>query len=194
MHSISLYVQLGIDHITDIAGFDHILFLIALCAVYKLEQWRSLLVLVTAFTVGHSVTLALASLSVIVVPSNVIEFLIPVTILVTAINNVFAHTDSAKALVIGRDYVMALFFGFIHGMGFSNYFRALLMDDSSIFVPLLGFNLGIEIAQLSFVLVIVGFVYLLTNLVGIRHRDWSLFVSGAAAGASVLLMAENRFW
>ena len=194
MHSISLYVQLGIDHITDIAGFDHILFLIALCAVYKLEQWRSLLVLVTAFTVGHSVTLALASLSVIVVPSNVIEFLIPVTILVTAINNVFAYTDSAKALDIGRGYVMALFFGFIHGMGFSNYFRALLMDDSSIFVPLLGFNLGIEIAQLSFVLVIVGFVYLLTNLVGIRHRDWSLFVSGTAAGASILLMVENRFW
>lgn len=194
MHSISLYVQLGIDHITDIAGFDHILFLIALCAVYKLEQWRSLLVLVTAFTVGHSFTLALSSFSVIVVASNVIEFLIPVTILVTAINNVFVHRDSSAALVIGRDYFMALFFGFIHGMGFSNYFRALLMDDSSIFVPLLGFNLGIEIAQLSFVLVIVGFVYLLTNLVGIRHRDWSLFVSGAAAGISVLLMVENRFW
>ena len=194
MHSISLYVQLGIGHIADIAGFDHILFLIALCAVYKLEQWRSLLVLVTAFTVGHSVTLALASLSVIVVASDVIEFLIPVTILVTAINNLFAQTDSAKARVIGREYVMALFFGFIHGMGFSNYFRALLMDDSSIFVPLLGFNLGIEIAQLSFVLAIVGFVYLLTNLVGIRHRDWSLFVSGAAAGISVLLMLENRFW
>ena len=194
MHSISLYVQLGIDHITDIAGFDHILFLIALCAVYKLEQWRSLLVLVTAFTVGHSFTLALSSFSVIVVASNVIEFLIPVTILATAINNVFVHRDSSAALVIGRDYVMALFFGFIHGMGFSNYFRALLMDDSSIFVPLLGFNLGIEIAQLSFVLVIVGFVYLLTNLVGIRHRDWSLFVSGAAAGISVLLMVENRFW
>ena len=194
MHSISLYVQLGIGHITDIAGFDHILFLIALCAVYKLEQWRSLLVLVTAFTVGHSVTLALASLSVIVVASDVIEFLIPVTILVTAINNLFSQTDSAKARVIGREYVMALFFGFIHGMGFSNYFRALLMDDSSIFVPLLGFNLGIEIAQLSFVLAIVGFVYLLTNLVGIRHRDWSLFVSGAAAGISVLLMLENRFW
>lgn len=194
MHSISLYVQLGIDHITDIAGFDHILFLIALCAVYKLEQWRSLLALVTAFTVGHSVTLALSSFSVIVVASNVIEFLIPVTILATAINNVFVHRDSSAALVIGRDYVMALFFGFIHGMGFSNYFRALLMDDSSIFVPLLGFNLGIEIAQLSFVLVIVGFVYLLTNLVGIRHRDWSLFVSGAAAGISVLLMVENRFW
>ena len=194
MHSISLYVQLGIDHITDIAGFDHILFLIALCADYKLEQWRSLLVLVTAFTVGHSVTLALSSFSVIVVASNVIEFLSPVTILVTAINNVFVHRDSSAALVIGRDYVMALFFGFIHGMGFSNYFRALLMDDSSIFFPLLGFNLGIEIAQLSFVIVIVGLVYLLTKLAGIKHRDWSVFISGAAAGISVLLMVENRFW
>ena len=194
MYSVSLYVQLGIDHITDIAGFDHLLFLIALCAVYKIEQWRNLLVLVTAFTVGHSVTLALSSFSVIVVASSVIEFLIPVTILVTAINNVFFNRDSTKTRVIGRDYAMAMFFGFIHGMGFSNYFRALLMDDSSIFFPLLGFNLGIEIAQLSFVIVIVGLVYLLTNLAGIRHRDWSVFISGAAAGISVLLMVENRFW
>ncbi|MAS59743.1 MAG: HupE / UreJ protein [Gammaproteobacteria bacterium] len=194
MYSVSLYVQLGIDHITDIAGFDHLLFLIALCAVYKIEQWRNLLVLVTAFTVGHSVTLALSSFSIIVVASSVIEFLIPVTILVTAINNVFFNRDSTKTRVIGRDYAMAMFFGFIHGMGFSNYFRALLMDDSSIFFPLLGFNLGIEIAQLSFVIVIVGLVYLLTNLAGIRHRDWSVFISGAAAGISVLLMVENRFW
>ena len=194
MYSVSLYVQLGIDHITDIAGFDHLLFLIALCAVYKIEQWRNLLVLVTAFTVGHSVTLALSSFSIIVVASSVIEFLIPVTILVTAINNVFVNRDSTKTPVIGRDYAMAMFFGLIHGMGFSNYFRALLMDDSSIFFPLLGFNLGIEIAQLSFVIVIVGLVYLLTNLAGIRHQDWSVFISGAAAGISVLLMVENRFW
>ena len=194
MHSVSLYLQLGIDHITDLAGFDHILFLIALCAVYKIEQWRSLLVLVTAFTVGHSITLALSSFRVIVVASSVIEFLIPVTIFVTAIYNVFTHRDSANAMVIGRDYAVALFFGFIHGMGFSNYFRALLMDDSAIFIPLLGFNLGIEIAQLLVVLVIVGFVYLLTNVLGIKHRDWSLFISGAAAGISVMLMAQNRFW
>ena len=194
MHSVSLYIQLGIDHIADLAGLDHILFLIALCAVYKLEQWRGLLVLVTAFTIGHSVTLALSSFSIIVFASNVIEFLIPVTIFVTAIYNVFVHRDSANATVIGRDYAMALLFGFIHGMGFSNYFRALLMDDSSILVPLLGFNLGIEIAQLFVVLGIVGFVYLLTNVFGIKHRDWSLFISGAAAGISVLLMAENRFW
>ena len=194
MYSLSLYVQLGIDHITDIAGFDHLLFLIALCAVYKIEQWRNLLVLVTAFTVGHSVTLALSSFSIVVVASSVIEFLIPVTILVTAINNVFVNRDSTKTPVIGRDYAMAMFFGLIHGMGFSNYFRALLMDDSSIFFPLLGFNLGIEIAQFSFVIVIVGLVYLLTNLAGIRHQDWSVFISGAAAGISVLLMVENRFW
>ena len=168
--------------------------MIALCAVYKLEQWRGLLILVTAFTAGHSVTLALSSFNIIVFASNAIEFLIPVTIFVTAIYNAFVDRDSANAAVIGRDYAIALLFGFIHGMGFSNYFRALLMDDSSILVPLLGFNLGIEIAQLFVVLGIVGFVYLLTNVCGIKHRDWSLFISGAAAGISVLLMVENRFW
>ena len=195
MNSFVFYIQLGFEHISDMAGYDHILFLIALCAVYRLEQWKNLLILVTAFTIGHCITLALTSFSVITIPSNLIEFLIPVTIAITALHNIYSHNNSLKKLenMNGR-YFMALFFGFIHGMGFSNYFRALLMDDSSILMPLLGFNLGIELGQLLVVFLIVGTVYVFLNLYGTRHRDWNIFISGGAFSLSVLLMFENKVW
>lgn len=194
MQSFSLYVQLGFDHISDFAGIDHILFLVALCAVYRIEQWRRLLVLVTAFTIGHSVTLALSAFGTITIPSDVIEFLIPTTILATALNNVVSSPSSETSAGMNKNYAMALFFGFIHGMGFSNYFRALLMRDDSIVMPLLGFNLGIELGQLVIVTVLVALSYLFLRVFQAKHRDWNVFISGAAAGVSLMMMAENRFW
>ncbi|MEO1082206.1 MAG: HupE/UreJ family protein [Pseudomonadota bacterium] len=194
MHRFPLYLQLGFQHISDLAGYDHILFLVALCAVYRIEQWRNIVILVTAFTIGHSITLALAALGTIVIPSSVIEFLIPTTILLTAIYNVISRQPTGQPSSMGLNYAMALFFGFIHGMGFSNYFRALLMGDSSIALPLLGFNLGIELGQLLVVAVIVGTAFLFLNVLSVKHREWNLFVSGAAAGMSMILMVETRFW
>lgn len=200
MHSLPFYVQLGFKHISDLGGYDHILFLVALCAVYKVEQWRNLLILVTAFTVGHSVTLALAATGTLTIPSNIIEFLIPTTILLTAIHNVVSHASEGTPpgrwapTGMGRNYAMALFFGFIHGMGFSNYFRALLMGDDSIAIPLLGFNIGIELGQLLVVVVIVAVASLFLKVLRVQHREWNVFVSGAAFGLSLVLMFENKFW
>lgn len=196
MHPFNFYLQLGFEHISNLAGYDHILFLIALCAVYRIEQWKNILILVTAFTIGHSVTLALASLDIFTIPSQYIKFLIPTTILITAFSNVIARNplDQQKTKKMGRNYVMALFFGFIHGMDFSNYFKALLMDSSSIFVPLLGFNLGIELGQLLVVLFIVAIAFLFLNVIKVKHRDWTVFISGAAAGLSLMSMFENKFW
>ncbi|MEL7044854.1 MAG: HupE/UreJ family protein [Pseudomonadota bacterium] len=194
MDRFPLYLQLGFQHISDLAGYDHILFLVALCAVYRMEQWRNIVILVTAFTIGHSITLALAALGTIVIPSSVIEFLIPTTILLTAVYNVISRQSTGRPSSMGLNYAMALFFGFIHGMGFSNYFRALLMGDASIALPLLGFNLGIELGQLLVVAVIVGTAFLFLNVLSVKHREWNLFVSGAAAGMSLILMVETRFW
>ena len=194
MSSLSLYVQLGFQHISDLAGYDHILFLVALCGVYRVAQWRRLLVLVTAFTVGHSITLALVSLGAITVRSDVVEFLIPVTIVLTALHNVLGRDPAGGAVSMLPSYAMAGFFGLIHGMGFSNYFRALLMGDDAIVLPLLGFNLGIELGQLLVVAVIVGAAFVFLNLLGAKHRDWNVFLSGAAAGIATILMIENRFW
>ena len=123
MHPFPFYLQLGFDHISDIAGYDHILFLIALCAVYRLEQWKNLLILVTAFTVGHSITLALTSFSIITISSKIIEFLIPVTIAITAIYNVYGYDSMSSVEKMNGRYSMALFFGFIHGMGFLTIFE-----------------------------------------------------------------------
>ena len=197
MHSIDMYINLGFQHISDLAGYDHILFLLALCAVYSIDQWRRLFILVTAFTVGHSITLALSSFGWVVIPSHIIEFLIPVTILITAIRNVAAPPSDQLTDDQGNmtgHYLVALCFGFIHGMGFSNYFRALMMDSSSITIPLLGFNLGIEIGQLLVVSIIVIVASMVVKFAQVKHRDWNLFISGAAAGISIVLMNETAFW
>ena len=192
-----MYINLGFQHISDLAGYDHILFLLALCAVYSIDQWRRLFILVTAFTVGHSITLALSSFGLVVIPSHIIEFLIPVTILITAIRNVAVPASDQLTNDQGNmtgHYLVALCFGFIHGMGFSNYFRALMMDSSSITIPLLGFNLGIEIGQLLVVSIIVIVASLVVKFAQVKHRDWNLFISGAAAGISIVLMNETAFW
>ena len=194
MNSLSFYIKLGFEHISDFAGYDHMLFLVALCAIYRIQQWKSILILVTAFTIGHSVTLVLSSLDILIIQSNIIEFLIPITIFLTALNNVIGSNSEEKRSKMNKNYVMALFFGFIHGMGFSNYFKALLMDSSSITLPLLGFNIGIELGQIIVVFFIVSVAYLFLNKLKVRHRDWNVFVSGAAAGISLVFILENKIW
>ena len=194
MNSLSFYIKLGFEHISDFAGYDHMLFLVALCAIYRIQQWKSILILVTAFTIGHSVTLVLSSLDILIIQSNIIEFLIPITIFLTALNNVIGSNSEEKRSKMNKNYVMALFFGFIHGMGFSNYFKALLMDSSSITLPLLGFNIGIELGQIIVVFFIVSVAYIFLNKLKVRHRDWNVFVSGAAAGISLVFILENKIW
>ncbi|MEM9820111.1 MAG: HupE/UreJ family protein [Bacteroidota bacterium] len=194
MDSFGFYVKLGFEHISDFAGYDHMLFLVALCAIYRIQQWKSILILVTAFTIGHSVTLIMSSLDIFTIPSKIIEFLIPVTILLTALNNVIGSNPAEHNARMSKNYVMALFFGFIHGMGFSNYFKALLMDSSSVALPLLGFNIGIELGQILVVFFIVSIAYLFLNQLGVKHRDWNVFISGAAAGMSLIFILENKIW
>ncbi|WP_435578200.1 HupE/UreJ family protein [Gilvibacter sp.] len=194
MHPFEFYLKLGFEHISNLAGYDHILFLVVLCAVYKIHQWKRVLILVTAFTIGHSVTLALVSFDVITIPSNIIKFLIPTTILLTALHNVIGPDQSMETRKMGRNYAMALFFGFIHGMDFSNYFRALLLDNSEVVVPLLAFNVGIELGQILVVLIIVAIAYVFLNLINVKHREWNVFISGAAAGMALISMFENKFW
>ena len=194
MDSFGFYVQLGFEHISDFAGYDHMLFLVALCAIYRIQHWKSLLVLVTAFTIGHSVTLILSSLDLFEIPSNIIEFLIPVTIFLTSLNNVMGINPADKSSKMTKNYAMALFFGFIHGMGFSNYFKALLMDASSVTIPLLGFNIGIELGQLMVVFFIIIIAYLFLAKLAVKQRDWNVFISGAAAGISLVFMLENKPW
>jgi len=152
MTTFGLYLSLGIDHIADFAGYDHILFLMALCAVYSIKQWAKVLILVTAFTLGHTLTLALATLDLIRIATGLIEFLIPVTIFVTGLWNIIQRSDAGDAASHRFKYSMALFFGLIHGLGFSNYLRSLLGTEQDLLLPLFSFNLGLELGQIIIVL------------------------------------------
>ena len=194
MSPFQAYFQLGYQHIADVTAYDHILFIVALCATYLASQWKLILVLVTAFTIGHSITLALATLNIILVSPEIIEFLIPVTILLTALFNVVRKEEVISPSARRLNYGLALFFGLIHGMGFSNYLRQLLGQEESIWQPLLAFNLGLEFGQILIVLVIMGLSYLFLNKLKVSHRDWNVFVSGAASGIAVTLMMETWVW
>ena len=191
------YLELGFDHISDINAYDHILFLVALCAIYQLKEWKKILVLVTAFTIGHSITLALAALDVVSFPKDLIEFLIPVTILITSLYNVFTKSLNTSTTTFNQRlnirYLFALFFGLIHGMGFSNYLRQMLMpgQEDELISQLLAFNIGVELGQLLIVAVIMGVAYLVLGLFKAKQRDWTLFISGAAAGVALILMKDT---
>ncbi len=186
-----LYFELGIDHIMDFKGYDHILFIITLCAVYFFSEWKRVLILVTAFTIGHSVTLALATLKFISVPTDLIEFLIPLTIFLTALFNILQKTGKVNKTLHRVKYGAAMFFGLIHGMGFSNYLRGLLGNEESIWKPLLAFNLGIELGQIIVVTIIMIVTALVVNLAGAQRREWNLVSSGAGLGISLILMIER---
>ncbi|MBO0951897.1 HupE/UreJ family protein [Fibrella forsythiae] len=197
MSDFFIYLRLGFDHITDPSGYDHILFVIALCAVYTLGQWRQVLILVTAFTIGHSITLALATLNLITYRTALIELLIPVTILITAITNFFYQEPKSRSLAMSRKekqpwrYALALAFGLIHGMGFSNYLRSLLGREADIIKPLLAFNIGLELGQLVIVGIVLSITYLVLNIIQSSRLRWTLIVSGIVAGMAISLIINN---
>lgn len=195
MSEFQLYFLLGKDHILDYAnGYDHILFVLALCAVYVIRDWKSVLILVTAFTVGHSITLALATLSIIRVNTRWIEFLIPLTIFITAVSNLFRKEASLTQGRVQVNYFFALFFGLIHGMGFSNYLRALLGKDQGIITQLLAFNLGLEFGQIIIVGIFLAVSFIAIGIAGAKRRDWKMVVSSAVAGIAIILLKDRIPW
>lgn len=191
MEQFPLYVGIGKDHILDLGqGLDHILFVIALVAAAQPREWRKILILITAFTIGHSLTLALATLELISVPVPLVEFLIVLTILGTALLNMF----TAGAGLEGRSavhYVLTLFFGLIHGLGFSTLLRAVLAGSASIGWPLFAFNLGLEFGQIIVVALFSALAVLTVDFAGVNRRDWKIAVSAAIVGMSLLLIAER---
>jgi hypothetical protein len=198
MNDFFIYLGLGFDHITDPRGYDHVLFVIALCAIYTLRQWRQVLVLVTAFTIGHSITLALATLNILEYRTDVVELLIPITILITAVINFF-HDETPSRFAIGKPkqrswsrYGLAAVFGLIHGLGFSNYLRSLLGRESDIVQPLLAFNIGLELGQLVIVAIVLAVAGVAIDRLGVSKRTWTLIVSGIVAGMAISLILTNK--
>ncbi|MBC7894662.1 MAG: HupE/UreJ family protein, partial [Cytophagaceae bacterium] len=180
---LTTYLRLGLTHIADLQGYDHIAFIVALTAGFQLADWRRLLWLVTAFTVGHSLTLLLATLDVVRVPSSVVEPLIAATILVAGVRGITTQwrrtsTDHADRS-LEAPWVMAAGFGLIHGLGFSGFLRSLLGSEDSLAIPLLGFNLGLEVGQLAIVASVLALGWVCTRS-GLPRRWWALGLSALA--------------
>lgn len=185
-----IYFQLGFEHILDPQGYDHIAFLVALCAIYRPSDWRKVALLATAFTIGHSLTLFLAAIEILPVNIKLTETLIPISILLTALYNVYQKPDSAEQAV-RSNYGIALLFGLIHGMGFSNFFKAQTLPGETgneLIRKVLSFNLGVEAGQL----IVVAFVLILTfvafSVFHVRQYAWNLFISGIASGIAISLL------
>ncbi len=193
MSEFSLYYGLGLDHILDINGYDHILFVVVLCALYQSSDWKKVLILVTAFTIGHSITLALATLKYIQINADLIEFLIPLTILITAVSNLFTKEQKITTGKLNRNYVYAGFFGLIHGLGFSNYLRALLGNDSSILLELFAFNVGLEVGQIIIVGIFMIASFIFVSIGSVSRRDWKMIISSAVGGVALMLMMDTPF-
>lgn len=185
----NVYLKLGFDHISDLKGYDHMLFLIALCAVYSYAEWKRVLVLITAFTIGHSITLALSSLNIIHFNPQLIEVLIPVTILLTAIKNLAFKSKNEK--VWNPTYLLPLFFGLIHGMGFSSFFKSLLGQEANIILPLFAFNVGVEIGQVCIVAIIILINFIFLKAISIRQSKWNIAVSVLAAILALIMIIDR---
>lgn len=185
MNDFNLFFGIGIDHILNTGALDHLLFIMVLCAVYLITDWKKLLVLITAFTIGHSLTLALSVYDVVRFNSTWVEFLIPLTIVLTALYNLTLAGKAVPRQKIQINYLLALFFGLVHGMGFANNIRFMLAESQSILLPLLGFNLGLELGQIIVVSILLLLSFLAIKLMKLQHRYWAIGLSliGLVAGA-----------
>ncbi|HEY4291022.1 MAG TPA: HupE/UreJ family protein [Puia sp.] len=191
MFDFKLYFDIGLGHILTWAAMDHILFMAALCLRYLMKDWRKVVVLVTAFTIGHSITLALSALGLVHFATRWIEFLIPLTIIATAINNLAQQPGQvehpSRLPVI---YFFALFFGLIHGLAFANSLLSLIGKEG-IVLPLLAFNLGIEAAQLLVVAIILMISFIFVQLMKVRRVWWVRSVSALVLLASLRMAFER---
>jgi len=189
MQDFGFYFGLGWEHIISKDALDHQLFIAALAAIYLWKDWKQVLILVTAFTVGHSLTLALSVFDVIRFDSKWVEFLIPCTIVITALSNLFQRQFSARSIRI--NYALALVFGLVHGMGFANSIRFILADDQNLGWSLFGFNVGLEAGQVVTVIVLLLLAQLIVNVMKVNRRDWVIFLSAAVFGLALKMSLDR---
>lgn len=189
MTDFMFYLRMGWDHIVSKDALDHQLFILVLIAVYTIQDFKKVLILVTAFTIGHSLTLALSVFDILRVPSAWVEFLIPCTIAITALINIFGKNNVQKQMKL--NYSLALFFGLIHGMGFANSIRITLAKEQSIATGLLGFNIGLELGQIVVVLAVLIILFLLTTIFKLDRKNWIMFVSSGVFALSLQMALER---
>jgi hypothetical protein len=180
MNDFRFYFGLGWEHILTPEALDHILFIAALAAIYMLRDWKQVLILVTAFTIGHALTLVLSTKQWIVASENLVEFLIPCTIIVTAVSNLMQKDFTLKNFRV--NYFLALVFGLVHGLAFANTLRMILANDQSFAWSMFSFSLGLECAQIGVVLLILLLCQGIVGLLKVERRHWVIFLSAVVFG------------
>lgn len=195
MSEFWIYLQIGLKHVLDIDGYDHVLFLIALTVPYTFKDWKKLLLLVTIFTIGHTLALFLSVFNILMIKSNIVEFLIPITILITALYSIFTAGKTANTNGASATLFITLFFGIIHGLGFSNYFKTILAGSpSDKILPLLEFALGIELAQVIVVMSVLLVAYIVQTFFRFSKRDWTLVMSAFVVGVVLPMIIGSEIW
>jgi ABC-type transport system involved in multi-copper enzyme maturation permease subunit len=195
MSDFWIFFKVGLNHVLDIHGYDHLLFLIALSVPYVLKDWKRILILVSFFTLGHSISLLLSVFNVVSVKTFLVELLIPITILIAALFNIIMVGKSPKNSNITFVASVTVFFGIIHGLGFSNYFNSILSGKPiDKLAPLFEFAIGIESAQIVVVLAVLILAFISQTLFRFNKRDFTLIMSSFVIGVIVPILIENPIW
>ena len=195
MSEFMLYRNVGLNHVLDINAYDHVLFLTALVVPYHFKDWKKIITLVSVFTLGHTLALVLSVFEMVKINVTLVEFLIPITILCTAVYNLFKAGKGVGKSSISVAVVITLFFGIIHGLGFSNYFNSILAGSpSDKIVPMLQFAVGIELAQLAVVTTVLISSFLIQYFVRNSKRNWILITSSIIIGVVIPMLIESEIW
>lgn len=195
MDQFWIYFQIGLKHILNVYAYDHVLFLIALAIPFSFKDWKRILLLTTLFTLGHTMALLLSVFGIIAIKVNVVELLVPTTILITAFFNLFTAGKSSKKESVNVVFFITLFFGIIHGLGFSNYFKTIVHGtNTSKLLPMAEFALGIEAAQIVVVFVVLILAYIVQTVFRFSKRDWTLVLSAFIIGVVLPMIIQNEIW
>jgi hypothetical protein len=192
MNDFVFYFKIGWEHIINWSAVDHLFFIAALAAIYMLKDWRQVLILVTAFTIGHAITLVLSAKNILEVNSRLIEFLIPCTIVITAVSNLFLKSFTPRSIRI--NYFLALFFGLIHGLAFAQTLKWMLAGDQNFWTAWLSFSVGLELGQILVVLIILLLAQILVGYLKLRRKYWVTIVSVMVLGLALKMAMERWPW
>ncbi len=195
MAQFALYFKLGLRHILDIYSVQYVLFIIALTAIFLFKDWKRILILIASFTLGYSMTLYLSVYHIFQPDQRLINYLIPLTIFLTAVSNIIRKKDNFHIRGnFQRNYLLALLFGLIHGFGFAHYVKGIINKTNPIVTPIFGYNLGLEFGQVIVVLAFLFLAFLFVGIFGINRKDWVLIISSAIAGIALTMMFESKYW
>jgi hypothetical protein len=195
MSEFMLYLEVGLNHVLDITAYDHVLFLIALVVPYHFRDWKKIISLISVFTLGHTLALVLAVYDLVKINVSLVEFLIPITIMCTAVYNLFNSGKGAAKSTISGAVFITLFFGVIHGLGFSNYFNAILAGSpNDKLLPMLQFAVGIELAQLAVVFTVLIASFFVQYFIRNSKRNWILISSSIIIGVVIPMLIESEIW